>query len=274
MGSSLAMALKKRGIAGKVTGFARRPETRKKALAGKIVDAVCDRLEDAVRDADLVVACAPVSVIPEIITAAAGHLPPRAVVTDVGSVKARIAAAAEKALADNRAEFLGSHPIAGSEQRGLEAARDDLYRGAVVAITPTRRTSRRALRIVSGFWRALGAEVVPVSPAVHDRVLARTSHLPHLIAALLAGCAGRERAVEYGKFCGAGFRDTTRIAEGDPELWRDILANNACFLRGELKVFAGKLANLSAILSKGDERQIAKYLRNGRECRRKLLAKH
>jgi len=273
MGASLGLALKKGKIAKTVVGFARRPATRKIALKRKVVDIVCGRIEDAVKCADLVVICAPVGIITGLAKQCLQFVSDNAVVTDVGSSKARIVVEMEKTFAGKQVKFVGSHPIAGSEQHGLEAARADLYRGAVVALTPTPRTSRKSLRVVSKFWRALGAEIVVVSPQEHDRIIARTSHLPHIIAALLAGCVGREDAGKYGKLCGSGFRDTTRIAEGDPELWRDILENNACFLRRELEAFEKKLKHLLAGLKKGNGRQIEKCLERGRESRRRLLAK-
>ncbi|MDO9541038.1 MAG: prephenate dehydrogenase/arogenate dehydrogenase family protein [Kiritimatiellia bacterium] len=273
MGASLGLALKRIKIAKKVVGFARRAETRKEALAKKNVDIAYDRIEAAVQGSDFIVLCVPVSVIPGMLKSTPGEfLSPNAIVTDVGSVKAHIVAEAEKAFADGKARFVGSHPIAGSEQRGLEAARADLYRGAVVVVTPTQRTSPRALRIVRQFWQALGSEVVLVSPEIHDRIIARTSHLPHVIAALLAGCVGRERAGKHGKFCGAGFRDTTRIAEGDPELWRDILENNASYLRKELETFEKEMRRLLAGLKKGNNNMIKKCLSRGRERRQRLLA--
>jgi len=273
MGASLGLALKRAKTAQKVVGFARRAETRKKALAKKIVDIAYDRIETAVQGSDFIVLCAPVSVISEMIKQCRPCLLPNAIVTDVGSVKTHIVAEAEMVFAGGKVEFVGSHPIAGSEQHGLEAARADLYEEAIVAVTPTRRTPKRALRIVRQFWQTLGSEVVLVSPEVHDRIVARTSHLPHMIAALLAGCVGRERAGKHGKFCGAGFRDTTRIAEGDPELWRDILGKNACFLMEELEAFEKELKHLLAGLKKGNGRQIEKYLNRGRKHRRQLLAK-
>lgn len=276
MGASLGLALQSAKTARKVVGFARRLETRKKARAKKIVDIAYDRIEAAVQGSDFIVLCAPVSVIPDMMKSVAGSpcsLAPNAIVTDVGSVKAHIAAEAEKVFASGKVEFVGSHPIAGSEQRGLEAARADLYWGATVAVTPTRRTTKRAVRIVRRFWEALGSKVVLVSPEIHDHIIARTSHLPHVMAALLAGCVGRERAGKYGKFCGAGFRDTTRIAEGDPELWRDILESNVHFLREELKTFKKELERLSAELEKGNNSVIKKYMNRGRECRQRLLAR-
>ena len=273
MGASLGMALKKGKIAKNVVGFARRLETRKKALACKIVDIACDRIESAVHGADFIVFCAPVSVIPGMIkSVAGGFLAPGAVLTDVGSVKNKIVVETEKILYGCKSEFIGSHPIAGSEQHGLEAARADLYRGAVVALTPTPCISGRALQIAREFWRALGAEVVVVGPEEHDRIIARTSHLPHIIAALLAGCVGRDHSAEYGKFCGGGFRDTTRIAEGDPELWHDILENNTLYLKKELEAYQKELKKILGGLKKDKSKIIKKYLKLGVEGRHSLLS--
>lgn len=274
MGASLGLALKRAKIAKKVVGFARRAETRNKALANKIVDIAYDRIEDAVKGADFIVLCAPVSVIPDLARQCRSALAKDAVMTDVGSVKAGIVAGAEKLFSKGDVRFAGSHPIAGSEQHGLEAARADLYQGATVVITPTRRTSKRALRLVKQLWRVLGAGVVLVSPEVHDRIIARTSHLPHLIAALLAGCVGRNAVARHGSFCGTGFKDTTRIAEGDPALWRDILESNYPHLKKELAVFAKQLERLSAELKTGKNRSgiIEQYLIRGHNSRRSLLA--
>lgn len=275
MGASLGIALKKGKIAGKVVGFARRLETREKALTGNVVDIACDRIESAVKGADFIVFCAPVSVIPGMMKVVArGFCSPGAVITDVGSVKTHIVAEAEKIFKDSKNGFIGSHPLAGSEQHGLEAARADLYHGSVVALTPTPRTSMATFRIARKFWLALGSEVVVVSPGEHDRIIARTSHLPHVIAALLAGRVGRQHAAIYGKFCGGGFRDTTRIAGGDPELWRDILKNNALNLKRELQGFQKTLACLLSGLKKDDNKIIKKYLQSGMEARLALLVKN
>lgn len=274
MGASLGLALKKTRITKTVAGFARRPETRKKALAGKIIDVACERIEDAVRGSDFIVLCAPISVIPGMMKSVSrGELPQGAIVTDVGSVKSHIVAEAEKTFWSGKAEFIGSHPIAGSEQQGLESAHADLYHGVVVALTPTSRTSEKALLVASKFWRALGADIVAVSPAEHDRVIARTSHLPHVIAALLSGSVGRGRTGRYAGFCGTGFRDTTRIAEGDPVLWRDIIEDNAPNLLIELSAFAKELKKIIAGLKKGRSGVAERCLSRGRECRRRLLAK-
>ncbi len=270
MGASLGLALKRGKIANKVVGFARRPVTRKMALKRRVVDVACDRIEDAVRHADLAVICAPVGIIPGLAKRCLSAAPDATVITDVGSSKSGIVSAIERT--GGNVNFVGSHPIAGSEQHGLDAARAGLYRGAVVALTPTPRTSKKALRAVSRFWRALGAEIIVISPREHDRIVARTSHLPHVIAAMLAACVGRENPGRYGKLCGSGFRDTTRVAEGEPDLWLDILGNNAGFLRKELEAFEKELKRLLAGLKKGDRNIIKNCLNRGRESRRYLLS--
>jgi len=272
MGASLGLALKKGGLATEVAGFARKSKTRRNALSKKIVDIACGRIEYAVRDAELVVICAPVGAIPDLARKCVPMMRKNAAITDVGSSKGKIIAETEKIFAEGDVKFVGSHPIAGSEQQGLEAARPDLYRNAVVAVTPTKRTSQAALRKVAAFWRSLGSSVVVLPPREHDRIMARTSHLPHLIAAALSACVGREKAEKYGMFCGSGFRDTTRIAEGDPQLWRDIVADNAGFLRKELKIFATELNKIISGLEKGKSDITEKYLRKGRDSRMKLLA--
>ena len=273
MGASLGLALKRGGLAARVIGYARRPETRQKALAGGVVDMACDRIEAAAHGAEVIVICAPVSIIPEMMKAVAASAPaPGAVVTDVGSVKARIAAEGARIFRGGRADFIGSHPIAGSEQHGLENARADLYRGAAVILTPTAKTSGRTFKTARLFWEALGAETVMARPREHDRIIARTSHLPHAVAALLAACVARARPGLYGKFCGGGFRDTTRIAEGEPGLWLDILGENRRFLKTELERFRKELENLLAGFKERDLRGVAGILARGARGRRRLLS--
>ena len=273
MGASLGLALKRGGLAAMVIGYARRQETRQKALAGGVVDIACDRIEAAAHDANIIVICAPVGIIPGMMKAVAASAPaPGAVVTDVGSVKSRIAAEGDRIFRGGRAGFIGSHPVAGSEQHGLENARADLYRGAAVILTPTAQTSVRAVKTARLFWEALGAETVMARPREHDRIIARTSHLPHAMAALLAACVSRNNPGLYGKFCGGGFRDTTRIAEGEPGLWLDILAENGRFLKPELELFRKELDRLLAGFKKRDSRVIAGFLARGAAGRRQLLS--
>ncbi|MBU4199215.1 MAG: prephenate dehydrogenase/arogenate dehydrogenase family protein [Verrucomicrobia bacterium] len=271
MGGSLGLAVKRKKLARVVVGYARRARTRNQALAGGVVDEVFSRPESAVRNADLVIFCVPVGAIPALAKMCASALSGRAVVTDVGSIKAEIVARVEPLVENAGACFVGSHPIAGSERQGLKAASPRLYENAVVILTPTPRTAQRALRKIKLFWSGLGARVVLVSPEAHDRMLARTSHLPHLVAALLASTVGRDQPQRLSRFCGPGFMDATRIAEGSPDLWWDIVAGNRKAVTRELQAFQGGLTRLIQWLKRHDLDALRSFLEESRTRRRKLV---
>lgn len=280
MGGSLGLAIKKKGLAKVVAGFARRAETRELALELEIVDQVFERPEDAVQDADLAVFCTSVSSIPELIRACRTRLAADGVMTDVGSCKAEIVQRVEALFPRGKVPFIGSHPIAGSERQGIEAASATLYQNALVALTPTRRTAPAARAQIVRLWQGLDARVQALSPQAHDRLLAKTSHVPHLVAALLATCVGRTQPSRVGPFCGAGFFDTTRIAEGEPQLWRDIIRANEAAIRQELQAFSRETDHLLNILScpgrsvsggkSGDLEMLDQFLQTSRERRRAL----
>ncbi|MFA5042494.1 MAG: prephenate dehydrogenase/arogenate dehydrogenase family protein [Kiritimatiellia bacterium] len=274
MGGSLGLAIKRKGLARVVAGFARRAETRELALELGIVDQVFERPEDAAQDADLAIFCTSVSSIPELIGACRRRLAADGVMTDVGSCKAEIVRRVEGLFPRAPAPFIGSHPIAGSERQGIEAASATLYQNVLVALTPTRRTAPEARAQVTRLWQGLDARVQELSPRAHDNLMAKTSHVPHLVAALLAACVGRAQPGRVGLFCGAGFFDTTRIAEGDPQLWRDIIRANQPAIYNELKAFSGEADRLLNIFKSGDLEMLAKFLQTSRERRRALTRAH
>ncbi len=273
MGGSLGLALK-RGKSGPVTvhGYARRPETRELALKLKVADRVFDDPAKAVQDADGVVLCVPILAIPDLVAKCRGALKPGCLVTDVGSTKACLAAEIVPLLQGTGAVFVGSHPLAGSEQQGLDAARADLYEQAVVVITTLAGEDGPAVENLTRFWENIGATVHRMNPEEHDRIAARTSHLPHVVAALLSGTVGRVGDLErIGKCCGQGFRDATRIAEGSPEVWHDIIQSNRECLLGELREFKAALERVMAMVEKGDSDPLLRFLENGRLKRKQLM---
>ena len=270
MGGSLGLAIKRKGLAQVVAGFARRTETRELALELGIVDQVFEHPGDAVQAADLAVFCTSVSSIPELIGTCRNRLAAEGVMTDVGSCKAEIVNRVEAFFPRGKVPFIGSHPIAGSERQGIEAASATLYQDALVALTPTRRTAPAARAQIMRLWQGLDARVQTLSPQAHDRLLAKTSHVPHLVAALLAACVGRTQPGRVGQFCGAGFFDTTRIAEGDPQLWRDIVRANQPAIQNELKAFSSEAEHLLNIFKSGDLEMLAKFLQTSRDRRRAL----
>jgi prephenate dehydrogenase len=237
MGASLAMSLKRNNLAQHISGYSRREATRSEALARGLVDDVFDSPKKAVKKASIIVVCSPVSVIPEIIKEIKDYIAPEAVLTDVGSSKSNIVKEVENMFIEETVPFVGSHPIAGSDQHGIAAAHSNLYRNASVIITPTTRTLKKAIETISSLWESLGAKVHITTPEIHDFALSRTSHLPHLVAALLVNTAAREGTSRFRVFCGPGFADTTRIAAGEPSLWLDIIKSNSKNIIEELKAF-------------------------------------
>jgi prephenate dehydrogenase len=222
IGGSIARALKWRRAASTVIGVgrdaARLEEPRKKGW----LDRITTRMEDAAREADLIVFCTPVDRIVNGVREAAASCRSGTLLTDAGSVKGPICAALEGTLPAG-VEFVGAHPLAGSEKKGCEFAHPELFVERVCVVTPCDTTSNGARSRVTVFWQMLGMRVIEMTPAAHDRALAETSHLPHLIAATLAATLSPENR----ELAATGFRDTTRIAVGDPELWTAILLSNA-----------------------------------------------
>ena len=254
MGGSLGLALKRRGLADCVSAYARRAETRARALDHGMVDEAFDDPEAAVRDADLTVVCVPILATVDLIRRCRAGLKPGAIVTDVGSTKVAVAQEAEEAVAGTGTTFIGSHPIAGSEQQGIESAREVLYDNAWVVVTPRDAGADAAeTERLADFWRSVGGRTQILAAARHDEVLARTSHLPHMVAVSLAATVGRGDDVTHlAHFCGTGFRDTTRIAGGSPEVWLDILRTNRQNVVQELTAFRNVLDELIRQLQ-GDE---------------------
>jgi prephenate dehydrogenase len=219
-----------------------------------------------VAGAGLVVVCTPVELIPEHIAEAARHAPAGALLTDVGSTKAIVVAQTERLLNVQFAgplPFVGSHPIAGSEKTGADAARGDLLTGRTVVVTPTASTDDTAAQRVEQFWRSLGAKTVRMSPAGHDAALARTSHLPHLVATALAAAT----PAELLPLTAGGWCDTTRVAAGDVELWRQILAANSVHALKALADFETVIYRLRKALETSDGAALAEILAEGKRRR-------
>jgi prephenate dehydrogenase len=273
MGGSLGLALKSGKLPpSKVCGYARRPETRELALKLNAMDEVFDDPAKAVADADVVVLCVPILAIPDLVAKCKRSLKRGCLVTDVGSTKVQLAGQIESLLKGTGAIFVGSHPLAGSEQQGLDAARADLYEQAVVVVTPPDGKAGPAVESLRKFWESFGATVKVMTPGEHDRIVARTSHLPHVAAALLAATVGREGDLrQIGLYCGPGFRDATRIAEGSPEVWHDIIRSNRDCLTGELAEFKSALERVMSMVEKEDFDQLLKFLERGRSKRRELM---
>jgi prephenate dehydrogenase len=232
IGGSVGLAARARGVARRVVGVGRSAETLAAAARAGCIDDGATDLAAAARDADLILVCSPVDRIADHVRAAAAACRPGTILTDAGSTKDTIVRALDGTLPAG-VSFVGGHPLAGSEKRGPENARADLFVDRLVILTPTPRTDPAAVEQVGAFWRLLGARTLHLSPQDHDDALAVTSHLPHLAAAALANTLPDQ----LRSLTATGFRDTTRVAGGDPDLWAAIFAQN----RGAVLAALGKL---------------------------------
>lgn len=257
IGGSIGLAIKNKRIAKEVVGVFRHKATMKKALAKKAVDRGVMNIAEGVKDADLIIVASPVYSVPELVCEAMTFAKTGAVITDVGSTKSWIVdevAVFAKKRPD--VSFVGSHPMAGSEHAGVEFARKDLMQGSPCIVTKPVDGNGRAFKVVTGFWKSIGARVSVMTPAGHDRAISLVSHLPHIVAFSLAGAVPEK----FLKYAAEGFKDTTRVASSDPELWADIFFSNRKEVLRSASRFETSYKNLLKALSAGNYRGVVKIL--------------
>ena len=221
MGGSLGMAIKKHRLAREVTGLSHRQSALAQAMKNKAIDVACLDVKKATSNADLVVLAAPVDSIIKLFSTINSYLKRGCIVTDIGSAKAKIVEQGEKMLSAP-AFFVGSHPLAGSEKKGVAHATADLFEGSTCIMTPTKTTNQVAKQKIKHFWTKLGMEVKLLSPEEHDEILAYVSHLPHLLAYGLMESVPEK----YFEYASKGLKDTSRIAASSPQMWNDICMAN------------------------------------------------
>ena len=266
LGGSVCLAIS-RAISGTSSaGYSHRPSTRAKARRLNVADEVFDDIKASVKDACLVILATPICNFEETFRQIADCLPPGCIVTDVGSTKLMVHRWADKYLPKS-VHYVGSHPIAGSEQRGVEFSRDDLFYKALCILTSTKTTDRRALQTLKKFWSALGCFVKTMSPAEHDRIFADVSHLPHVAAAALVNASNAEEL----KFAGKGFMDSSRIASGPANIWADVLLTNAKNISRGIDRLTAELARIKKAVRSGDRKKTEKLLDAAREKRSNLV---
>jgi prephenate dehydrogenase len=265
LGGSVARAARARRVAREIVAVGRTAAVLGRARAAGVVDTTTHDLAAGVRGADLVVLCTPVGMLAGLVRAAWPHLGPGAVLTDVGSVKSPIVAAAE-ACGPGAGVFVGSHPMAGSERSGFEASQVDLFEGRLTLVTPTSRTPAAALERVTAFWEALGSQVRQLSPEAHDRGVAAISHLPHLAAYGLVAAADEDAL----PLAATGFQDTTRIAGSAETLWTDIFRENREAVLAALGDYRAVLDRWEALIRAGEWEALESALGRARERREKL----
>ncbi len=268
LGGSLGLAIKRRRLAGQVAGYVRRLASLKDCEKAGAVDYATTDLLTAVWDADLVILCTPLAQMCPLAKRLLPALKRGAIVTDVGSVKTSVVRELESFVARTGAHFIGSHPMAGAEKTGVAAARADLFANAACVVTPTRTTNKAALRKVEQFWKSIGGYLLRLTPETHDALVSRSSHLPHVLASVLAShVLNPARPKHQAALCANGFRDTTRIASGSPEMWRDIALANHRNLEKSLNAFVADLKKFQRALAKGHPESVTKFFENAKRRR-------
>jgi prephenate dehydrogenase len=268
IGGSVALALKKAGLSTHIVGVGRSQKSLQEALNLGVIDSFSDGLETTnnetnghaasslaktIADADLILISAPVAQTKAILQSIKPYLNTKTVITDAGSTKADVLAVAREVLAAQFSQFVGGHPIAGAEKSGVSAAKEDLFLGKNVVLTPAPETNIHALAGVADLWQKCGANVSEMSAEVHDGIFSAVSHLPHLLAfALVNEIALRPNAAQLFSFAASGFRDFTRIAGSSPEMWRDISLANKTALLHDLTTFEAQISQLKQLLNADD----------------------
>ena len=272
IGSSIARAVRDSMPTVVLTGHDANPQVRETARGLKLCDDVADTAGAAVTDADLVILCVPLGAMESVAASIAADLPPEAIVSDVGSSKAAVAAALGAALPNHA--IVPAHPVAGTERSGPEAGFATLFKNRWCILTPTERTDAAAVARVTSFWERLGAQVDVMDAAHHDLVLAVTSHVPHLIAYTIVGTASDLESVtqsEVIKYSAGGFRDFTRIAASDPTMWRDVFLTNKDAVLEVLQRFSEDLTALQRAIRWGDGDALFDLFTRTRAIRRSVI---
>ncbi len=268
IGGSFALALKKAGVETQFVGVGRRLATLERAKELGIIDVASSSVAEALVDADLVLIAAPVAQTGAILASIAPHLQSGTIVTDAGSTKSDVVAAARAALGAKIAQFVPGHPIAGRELNGPDAAIADLYVGKKVVLAPLAENAPEDVERVAAAWRACGAIIHQLTPEKHDGVFAAVSHLPHLLAyALVDDLAKKPHADLLFEYAASGFRDFTRIAGSSPEMWRDISIANQSALLAELDSYLLQLTSMRTALAQGDGAALEAVYANAQRAR-------
>lgn len=255
IGGSILLDGKKTGVAEKLIAWCRSEQSLQRVRAANIADLVTTDILTAIKDSDLIIFCTPVEVMGELAKKISHAISPRCLITDVGSVKSPVENMMAPIFAQ-KGRWLGSHPMAGSEQSGLPAARADLFQNATIILTPGNLTTSDTVNDLTKFWETLGGKVLHTTPEKHDYAMAQISHLPHLVAALLVDCVQAENL----SFHGPGFRDATRIAAGPPALWCGILKENREAVLASLDLFLQQASSAREALNSSDWSELEEFL--------------
>lgn len=263
LGASIAMSLKKKGIAREIWVWLRNEQKKELCEQSDWCDRALIDLQDAVGDSDLVILCTPVELILDQLTQVSGWLKPGCIVTDVGSLKKGICQRADEVFKDKLIYFVGSHPMAGSEKTGMKFASSSMLEKKNCIVTPTEQTNLKYLNKITRMWEMLDMKVTHKTPDLHDEIVGWISHLPHLIASVLINTVG-EKDSTWMDLSGNGLKDTTRIASGNPTMWKEILVGNRINLNKSIDHLIENLKSIKVALASEDSGKINKLLHSAK----------
>ena len=268
MGGSFALALKRAGLVRRVVGYSKSPSTTERAKRLGVIDVIAESALRAVAGSDIVLLAVPVAATDSTLRAIRDLVEPHVLFMDVGSTKRDVVDAARRVLKERIGAFVPAHPIAGKESAGVEHADADLFSGRQVILTPLPQTLPALVQKATDVWSAIGAQVLKMTPENHDAAFAAVSHLPHVLAfAYFNAVAGQAAGRDFLSLAGPGFRDFTRIAAGDPVVWRDILMANREEVLKQSQHFRKALEALESMLRFGDERSLESLIRSASDGR-------
>lgn len=272
IGGSLARALRARGQVKYITAYDTCEKSLKKALDLNIIDNYSLDVKESVCDADVLVIATPISTTEKILPQITEALSKNTIVTDVGSVKGSIVKVAREVMGENFPNFVPGHPIAGTEQSGFEASFAELFVDHIVILTPLSETSSSANKLISRMWELIGAKIIYIDVSYHDKTLAATSHLPHMLAYLLVDCLSKMEAREdVFKYAAGGFSDFTRIASSNPEMWHDICIANSKALINVLDMFSCHVEKIRKAIYEKDSKSLLDIFQNAKQTRDKFI---
>ena len=268
IGGSFASGLKKRGLVEQIVGYDKDAASLASALEAGVIDCAASSVADSAKSVDIMIIAVPVLSVQSILE----QIPLNKIITDVGSVKAPIIEASRMVYGKVPEKLVPGHPIAGSEKQGVTSANPDLFENHMVILTPLKSTDENATEIIRKLWQSLGSQVIEMSAARHDNILAQTSHLPHLLAyALVEALSSRGDTMEVLKFAAGGFRDFSRIAASDPIMWRDIFKANRTEVIKALDRFLEEISSLRQLVSNGDSDAMEKVFKRARKARNEYI---
>jgi len=272
IGGSIGLGLKERGLAQLVVGFGHRKASLDTAIKIRAIDESASDIETAVNRSDIVILATSVALIPNLAQEIIPFMKRGSILTDVGSTKEYIVAQIGQMIKvkGDSVNFIGAHPLAGSEQSGIESARPDLFEGSICVITPGNLNSKVSTAKITDMWNALGAEVSILSPCMHDEIVAYISHLPHFVASGLANVIHEK----YWDFGANGLRDTTRVASGDPKLWVSICKQNRAALTGALRLFSDEIKSMLKDIEEENDSQVLERLKRAKRIRDMFFKPH